>query len=103
MPTILKSDAHHYNMASKIVVEVDSGVADACSVVFAKCGLTTEVAIRMFLDCIASSAANLSNVDRDALFEAAIDRIPVYDRRAADGRLILPSEWNNPLDDVYDL
>ena len=98
----LKREPYLAYMASKtITVEVRSELANACSEVLSKYGLTTEEAIQIFLNRVASSRSE-SPEERERLFVEALRNIPTIGYRNSEGRLVLPSDWDNPKDDIYD-
>ena len=87
---------------ASITVNVDPEFKAECDSMFAKMGISTADAVRMFLhQAVACQGFPFKPGVADDPITRAVERMPEAGRRNESGVYVLPADWNNPEDDVY--
>ena len=85
------------------MIKVDPVLLKEGDMVFAKFGLTVEAAVALFIRQAVSTQSNpLAPESREDVFRRALANAPRAGRTDENGHLILPADWNDPEDDVYE-
>lgn len=84
-------------------IRIDPGLLARCDEYFGECGTTTEARVNAYLRDVLSNHGDDDIVDSgDEFYERVMEIAPRAGRKDRDGMLILPSDWDDPRDDVYD-
>ena len=84
-------------------IKVDPGLLARCDEYFGEYGTTTEARVDAYLRNLLSSRHEDDIEDSgDEFYERVMEIAPRAGRKDRDGRTVLPADWDDPRDEVYD-
>lgn len=95
-------DINNMKQAS-ITLRTDPEFKEQCDKLFKKLGLTTVAAINSFLHQAVMEQALpfVPSIKKDSI-ESKVEQLPEAGHINSDGIYVLPQEWDNTEDDIYD-